>query len=85
MTLIDDDGTSTPSRKRPTTAQPRLGDLRGAVISSNANVGELVYSYTKGKLTSIAAMDGSTTIATLSLNWGGSGCSALLCVPGPTG
>ena len=28
-------------------------------------------------------MDGSTTIATLSLNWGGSGCSALLCVTGP--
>ena len=67
LTLIDDDGSVYTFTKASDYSSNHDWVLSGEQsYSSNANVGELVYGYTSGKLTSIAAMDGSTTIATLS-------------------
>jgi RHS repeat-associated protein len=85
-TLADDDGSIyrfVQATDYGTTGALLLDNVQ--MTSASPNVGKLVYGYSSGRLASIAAMNGATTIATTAFTWHTStACpGALLCVTGP--
>ncbi|MGQ0804673.1 MAG: phage head spike fiber domain-containing protein, partial [Actinomycetota bacterium] len=84
FTLIDDDGYVYTFAKAATYASTGILELAHAQsYSSQINVGRIDFGYSGGKLTTVTAKNGSTTIATVSLSWSCAG--AMLCVTGPDG
>jgi YD repeat-containing protein len=85
FTLVGGDGSvSTYGAPDGTTGYAQLTDVETLAASSGTS--SISYGFTSGRLSSITAKDGSTTIATLRLDWAGPTCSgALVCVSGPDG
>jgi RHS repeat-associated protein len=80
-TVIEPDGSVYTYGSATSSGVASLSNVQS--LAANYGTGEIDYGFTSGNLTSVTAIDGANTLASISLSWTCSG--ALVCLTGPDG